>query len=201
MFIQFKVLCVLFFDIIGNCFSKKNHSFITVTDEVVEIPSWDAIFMSMVYLISMKSKDQSTHIGSVIVGPKNEIISLGFNSFPMGIDDSVEERQERPEKYSFFEHGERNSIYLATRNGVSLKNSKMYTQGMPCTDCCRGIIQVGIEEVILHKSWDDLSGQEKWKDSAIRSKQMFMEAGVKIRYYNGPILAIKGLRGGTTIAF
>ena len=56
----------------------------------------------------------------------------------------IEERQERPEKYYWFEHAERNSIYNAARIGVSTKGSKMYmTCGVPCADCARAIINAG----------------------------------------------------------
>ena len=71
------------------------------------IDSYDELFMNMAYLAAMKSKDIKTHVGAVIVGPDNEVRSLGFNSFPRGINDNVLERQERPEKYNWFAHSEK----------------------------------------------------------------------------------------------
>lgn len=68
----------------------------------MELVSWDDYFMTMVYLVAMKSKDESTHIGAVIVGPDNEIRSTGYNSFPRKMNDGLEERQKRPQKYFFF---------------------------------------------------------------------------------------------------
>ena len=53
---------------------------------------------------------------------------------------------------------------------------------IPCTDCARAIIQVGITEVILGD--DGSNDRQKWVDAAKRSKQMFEEAGVKVRHYN-----------------
>src|SRR3990167_7197511 len=100
--------------------------------------SWDESFMSMVYLVAMKSKDESTHVGAVVVGPDNEIKSTGYNSFVRKLNDHLTMRQERPEKYYWFEHAERNAIYNATLNGVSLKGCKIYTNGVPCMDCARG---------------------------------------------------------------
>ena len=64
--------------------------------------SWDDYFMTMVYLAAMRSKDESTHIGAVIVGPDNEVRSTGYNSFPRGMNDDIKKRQKRPEKYFFF---------------------------------------------------------------------------------------------------
>jgi dCMP deaminase len=151
--------------------------------------NWDEYFMSMCYFIAMKSKDQNTKNGSVIVGPDNEIRSTGYNSFPRGINDNLQERQERPEKYYWLEHGERNSIYNAARIGVSLKDCRMYTLGTPCMDCARGIVQSGISEVITHKKWDD-SNIEIWNEHAKKSLTLFKEANIKFRIYNDKIISV-----------
>jgi dCMP deaminase len=150
----------------------------------MEIVSFDKYFISMCFLVAMRSKDESTHIGAVIVDSKNRIRSCGYNSFVRGINDNVSERQERPEKYYWFEHAERNSIYNAP---ISVEGCRMYTSGIPCADCCRGIVQAGIVEVIYWKGWDD-TNSDLWIEHAKRSLQMFEEAGVKVRAYDGDII-------------
>ncbi len=157
--------------------------------------TWDDYFMSMVYLVAAKSKDNRTHIGAVVVGPDNEIKTTGYNSFVRGLNDNVPERQEKPEKYNWFEHAERNSIYNATLIGVSLKGCKMYTNGVPCTDCARGIIQSGILEVIVDKEWDKMNSPEDSENSK-KSLQMFQEVGVKVKYWNGILSDVKKFRRG-----
>lgn len=144
----------------------------------MESISWNSYFMSLVYLIALKSKDQSTKIGAVIVGPDKEIRSTGYNSFPMGINDNVYERQQRPEKYYWFAHAEKNSIDHAARIGVSVKGCTLYTQGTPCMDCARSIVQSGIKKVIVHLDWDEKMNM-KWKENAKRTKQLFSEAGIE----------------------
>src|ERR1019366_1039390 len=79
--------------------------------------SWDEYYLNMLELVASKSKDKSTKVGVIVVGPDNEIRSTGFNSFPRGINDDLEERQLRPAKYLYIEHGERNAIYNAARVG------------------------------------------------------------------------------------
>ena len=86
---------------------------------------WKDYFVSIAEQVKEKSKDIKTKIGAVIVGKDNEILSTGYNSFPRGLNDNVVQRQERPEKYFWFEHAERNAIYNAARIGVSLKQSKI----------------------------------------------------------------------------
>jgi len=151
--------------------------------------SWDDLYMTMVYLVAMKSKDESTNIGAVVVGPDNEVRSIGYNSFPRGINDDVPERQKRPGKYAFFEHAESNTINNAALIGVSLKGCRMYTNGIPCTNCARSIINSGIKEIIVDKIWDD-NNVDKWKEEAKISLVMFSEAGVKLRFWEGSLLDI-----------
>lgn len=152
--------------------------------------NWDQYFKEMAALAAKKSKDRSTKIGAIIVGPDNEVRSTGYNSFPRGINDDLDERQERPEKYFWFEHGERNAIFNAARHGVSLKGCRMFLNcGVPCSDCARAIIQVGIIEVIVpqFESVTSSVNRQKWSDSAKRSLQMFEEAGVVVRVYKDTI--------------
>ena len=66
--------------------------------------NWQDYFLNIAEAVKLKSKDQRTQIGAVIVGQDKEIVSTGFNSFPRGINDNVQERQERPEKYFWMEH-------------------------------------------------------------------------------------------------
>ena len=163
---------------------------------VVLMYSWDDIFMSMAYLVSMKSKDEKTHIGAVIVGKHHEVRSVGYNSFVRGLVDNIGGRQDRPEKYYWMEHAERNAIYNATLMGVSLKDCVMYTNGIPCMDCARAVVQSGITEVVVDKVWND-NNSEKWTEHTNRALQMFGEVGIKVRYYeNETISKITKLRNG-----
>lgn len=154
--------------------------------------SWDDYFMTMMYLAAMRSKDESTHVGAVVVDDLNIVRSMGYNSFVRGINDDVPERQARPEKYFWFEHAERNAIY---NSQLSLRGCRMYTNGVPCMDCARGIVQEGIKEVVVDKAWDD-NNYAQWKDHAVRSVEMFEEAGVKLRFWEGKILDIHRFRSG-----
>jgi dCMP deaminase len=145
--------------------------------------SWVQYFRELAHTVKQKSKDESTQIGAVIVGKDKEIVSTGYNSFPRGIKDNIKERQERPEKYYWFEHAERNAIYNAARIGVSTKGCTMYLScGIPCADCARGIINAGITRIFCERQ--DITKGNIWPDSYERSWQMFDEAGVKVQFYD-----------------
>lgn len=153
-------------------------------------------FFDMADLASKLSKDQSTKCGAVIVGPGHEVRSTGYNSFPRGINDDVQERQERPDKYLWIEHAERNAIYNAARMGVSLVGCRIYQDWLPCADCARAIIQCGIVQIIVdggsykngNKEWE-----ERWGKSLNISKIMLDEAGIEVSIYDRETKELKAL--------
>ena len=145
--------------------------------------NWVDYFKNIANQVKLKSKDKKTQIGVVIVGKDNEIVSTGYNSFPRGIKDDVDERQERPEKYFWFEHAERNAIYNAARIGVSTKGTTMYLSNwFPCADCARGIINAGITTIYCDRP-DTTNKTSSYNESFKRSKEMLLEADVRIEYY------------------
>ena len=145
--------------------------------------NWNEYFLGIAEQVKLKSKDRSTQIGAVIVGEDNEVLSTGYNSFPRGMDDSKEERQERPEKYFWFEHAERNAIYNAARVGTPLKGSTIYlTSGLPCMDCARGIVNSGIK-IVYCKEVCTTKNKDKWDESQKKSLQLLLECGVEVKYY------------------
>lgn len=112
--------------------------------------TYDQMFIEMAMLVAKKSKDRSTKVGCVIVSQDNVVLATGFNGFPRGINDDVEERHERPAKYSWTEHAERNAVFNAARHGVKLLGAKAYLNWSPhpCAECTRALIQAGIVEVL-----------------------------------------------------
>lgn len=141
---------------------------------------WHYRFMELAFLISTWSKDPSTKTGAVVVGPDREIRATGYNGLVRGVEDDVPERLERPTKYDFFEHAERNAVYNACLTGTSLKGCTLYATHSPCTDCARAIIQAGIKTVVTNKVIiDENTPQNTWRDKLIYSAQMFKEAGIE----------------------
>lgn len=147
--------------------------------------SWDAYFHNLLAPIAAKSKDPNTKIGCVVVGPDREIRSTGYNSFPRGLDDNVPGRQERPEKYFWVEHAERNAIYNAARCGTQTKNCTIYVSEVPCLDCARGIVQSGISHVVVCKVEQNEAFNARWTEHLARVEQLFAECGVNLRFYTG----------------
>ena len=144
--------------------------------------TWDQRLMDMAALVSTWSKDNTTKIGAVIVGPGREILSIGYNGFPRGVDDSVEERYERPLKYLWTIHAEKNAIFNASRIGVPLTGATIYLNGdhgFPCSPCAAAIVQCGIKQLV--GLMPDLTN-EKYAEDYREAMKMFQEAGVAFRH-------------------
>lgn len=136
---------------------------------------WDKKFLDMAEMVSLWSKDPSTKVGAVIVDNNNRLVSVGYNGFPRGIPDD-ERLREREKKYDIIVHAEMNAILFANR---SVQGCTLYTYPFePCSRCASVIIQTGIPRVVSYKN-----KQDRWEENFEISRKLFMEAGVKLEYY------------------
>ena len=139
--------------------------------------NWNNFFMEMCETVALKSRDISTKVGAVIVGPDHEVRSVGYNGFPRNSDDDKLERYERPLKYIWTEHAERNAIYNASRVGIPLKGCTIYISSLPpCVECARAIIQSGISRVI----YNNTNIPERWLTPCTQAIDMLTECGVNV---------------------
>jgi dCMP deaminase len=139
---------------------------------------WTVRYLELAKHVATWSKDPSTKCGAVIIGSSCQVLSQGFNGFPRGIQDTPERLSCREVKYQFVVHAEMNAIYNASRTGTSLLNSSMYVYGLPvCSECAKGIVQVGICEVVMPR-YEEVP--QKWAESFKLSMQILKEGGVKV---------------------
>jgi dCMP deaminase len=127
------------------------------------------------------STDPSTQNAAVIV-VAGIPACWGVNRFPHGVVDKPE-RWERPAKYQYVEHAERNAIYAAARHGIQTLGATMYCCWHACADCSRAIIEVGIAEIVGHRP--DWRKDDRWAASVAIGHEMLREAGVKMRWVDG----------------
>lgn len=138
-------------------------------------------YIDIARAISQWSKDPSSKIGAVAVGEKGQILAQGYNGFPRGIADTPERYNDRETKYKFVVHAEMNVIYNASYNGVSLDGADLYIYGLPtCSECAKGIVQVGIKRVIM----PNVRYPEFWMENWEESKKIYDEAGVEYVFGN-----------------
>lgn len=143
-------------------------------------------YMKMAYECALTGPDTSTQNGAVLTDRHGTVIGLGKNDFPHGVK-ITPERLERPAKYSFTEHAERNAIFDAAANGNNTQGSTMYALWAACDDCARAIIQAGVSNLVTHSFYrdyqkEDGAGRKYWGDSISAAFMMLEEAGVGVEF-------------------
>lgn len=120
-------------------------------------PNWDEYFMEIARLVSTRSTCLRRQVGAVIV-KERQILSTGYNGSPKGLKHCSEIGCERQrlnipsgERHEICRavHAEQNAIVQAAYNGVSIKDSVIYTTLRPCILCAKLIINSGIKKIIF----------------------------------------------------
>lgn len=135
---------------------------------------WPDHFLKLARTVAERSKDPSTKVGCVIVGPDKEIRSTGYNGLPRRVRD-LPERMERPAKYLWTSHAEENAVAQAALIGVSLKGCTAYVTHHPCSRCARSLIQAGVVHIVVGQGVTNMPAEE-FEVAEI----MLFEAGVQV---------------------
>jgi len=133
-------------------------------------------YLQIAQAIAQLSKD-TTKVGAVIIGKNGEGGPWGYNGAPRKCNADEDERKERPEKYFWFEHAERNAIYAAAKAGFSTDGTTLVVTHPPCMDCARAIVQAGIVRVIAANAEAEFTA--RWLESTVRTKRLFDECGIE----------------------
>ena len=97
------------------------------------------------YSIHYTKLYDSTQVGACIVNEDRKIVGVGYNGFPIGMDDDElpweREGAWLDTKYPYVCHAELNAIL----NSISsnLKGCTIYVGLFPCNECAKAIIQSG----------------------------------------------------------
>lgn len=156
------------------CDTTENVNYIPVES----VLNWDEYFMLQAMMASFKSKDPVTKVGCVFVDEKNHQITMGYNGFVSGIDESQlpwgksKDVSLEHQKYGYVVHSEANAIIHSPR---TLNNSKLYVTLFPCNECAKLIASVKCSEVIF------LSDKHQETESNRIAKKIFDLAGIKYR--------------------
>ena len=125
------------------------------------------------------SKDWSSKVGALVIGPDGESGPWGYNGAVRGCSADEDERKEAREiKNLYAEHAERNAIYAAARTGFKVHGCSMVVTHFPCMDCARAIVQAGIVKVVCPAPSGEFA--ERWKDSITLARGLFVECGVEL---------------------
>src|SRR5690606_9424390 len=130
--------------------------------------------------VSRWSKDPKAKVGAVIMSKKGGDVSIGYNGFPVGVEDSVDRLSNKEKKLELIVHAEMNALLAA---GSRANSSTLYVWGKPiCAQCAGSIIQAGVKHVVAPNPSAE-NDDSKWKERGEVATQMFFEAGLKITFY------------------
>ncbi len=135
--------------------------------------NWREYFMGLAEFVARKSKDPSTQVGAIAVGPDNELREAGYNGIPRGVRDLPERLHSRPEKYLWIGHAEENLVTTAARS--RLAGTTVYVTHLCCNGCARMLINAGVAAVVIGDG--KTSMPQELFDVAMK---MFLEAGVTV---------------------
>ncbi|PIZ00766.1 cytidine deaminase [bacterium (Candidatus Howlettbacteria) CG_4_10_14_0_8_um_filter_40_9] len=148
-------------------------------------PDWDSFYLSMCYLISVRSSCRDRQIGAVIVKDKT-IIATGFNGAPRGVSDCMERneciRKDRDKSLGkdyencYSAHAEVNALANhAYMGGPEMNGATLYTGVYPCVICSKLLINAGISRIVY---------AERLRNDNGLAEKMFKEVGIKVEKIN-----------------
>lgn len=147
------------------------------SNQIEALMGWDEFYLEVAKVVSRKSKDPHTKVGSVLVDIDNRPVSFGYNGFPKGVADYAY-RWERPLKYKYVVHSEANAILNA--QGRTIDGATLYVSHYPpCEECTKLIIQSGIKRVVCGSGTLSSFTQDKCEESLA----MFEESGVLLEQW------------------
>ena len=144
---------------------------------------WDARFCELAKFVSEWSKDPNAKVGAVVFSKRGGDVSIEYNGFPMGVEDSAERLEDLETKLELVVHAEQNALIAA---GSRTMGSTLFVWGKPvCARCAGSIIQAGVKRVVALNP-DSVNAESKWHKTGKVAQQIFLEAGVEVDFYSVP---------------
>lgn len=142
--------------------------------------------------ISGKSIDPSTRNGAVVwatrTGPNSEpeldVLAVGYNRMPPGVDETDPLRWERSWKYKMVSHGEVTAINHAARKGIALEGALLSSFNFSCSRCASYIVESGIKSFVADANAMHSEFVQRWAADIDMSRRIFSNAGVNVVWVN-----------------
>lgn len=150
----------------SNLSSRSNENPTEINEEELERHQR---FLRMAKVTSLRSKDPNTQVGCVIVDKDNCIVSVGYNGFPIGVDDDVfrwDKEDPEDNKHLYVVHAEMNAII--NKRCPTLHDCSVYVTLFPCNKCAQMLIQSRVKKVYYLEDRDELAfrASKKMLDSS-----------------------------------
>lgn len=122
--------------------------------------SRDAIYMGVAKLFATRSTCNRKAVGAVLVRD-NHILGTGYNGAARTLPDCLESGCLLEHNHCVRTvHAEVNAVLSAAYNGVSTKDSIMYSTARPCFRCMSFLINAGVKVVYYDEEYQDSFNME-----------------------------------------
>jgi deoxycytidylate deaminase len=154
------------------------------------------LFFRLYELANKNCLDESTIVAcSLVYNNKFEEAVGSWNQLIVNYGKEYDDKilNNRELKLDKIQHAERNLIYNIVKSDQShlknFSNAVLYVTWIPCLECAKTIIGVGIKYVVVHEhkhTWE----RKEWQPIFDKSMELFNEAGVTFRLFKKKVNAI-----------
>lgn len=130
---------------------------------------YHALYWDMAIAASHSSYARKAKVGAIVVTPTG-MISPGWNGMPSGMGNDCEFYNEelkawktKPEVI----HAEANALDKMAREGVPAKGSVIFVTRVPCINCAKSLLGIGISAVYYIEPHRKMNGAELLKRAGI----------------------------------
>ena len=139
--------------------------------------SFQDTWLQIAHDIRMRSPDAETQVGAVIVSHKQHVLSVGYNGWMAGVDDSMIPNI-RPMKHTWVIHAELNAILNCEHRPVG---ATLYCTHQPCLPCFFDCVAAGIAELVYvndRVTTNTLDKDTEWELALFLSRNKIKVRGV-----------------------
>ncbi len=138
-------------------------------------PSWDEYFLKITHEVSQRSTCLRRQVGSLIVVDKH-ILTTGYNGVPHGLKHCeavgclrIANNVPSGERHELCRglHAEMNAILQASRYGIKIAGSTLYSTTYPCVLCAKMVINADIKRVVTIHDYPDELAKEMLAEAEI----------------------------------
>ena len=105
-------------------------------------------------VVRQKSSCMKRQVGAVFVNADYEILATGYNEAPKGFP-HCDRGKTCGNPCTRTIHAEMNAITQAAKRGTALYGAILYCTYMPCVDCARLLVNLGIKAVYIKENNKD----------------------------------------------
>ncbi|MRH43061.1 ComE operon protein 2 [Aquibacillus halophilus] len=138
--------------------------------------SWDQYYMAQSHLLALRSTCERLMVGATIVRDKR-IIAGGYNGSVSGSIHCIDEGCYVIEGHCVRTiHAEINALLQCAKFGVATDGAEMYVTHFPCLQCCKSIIQSGIQTVYYANDYKNHPyAIDLFRDAGINVQKVILE--------------------------